>query len=84
MLWVLMISLVLAMLAGSYWPLAGSTVQSRKISRSNIMSLSKSLDRNNGVLKLPLTGDGGIETTVPNSRSGTTLVIPPPDAPGES
>jgi hypothetical protein len=45
-------------------------------------SLSNSLERNNGVLKPPPTGDSAIETTVPNPDPGTTIVIPPPGTPG--
>jgi hypothetical protein len=44
-------------------------------------SLSDKLDRQNGVLTPPKTGDE-IQTEVPNPHPGTTRVIPPPGTPG--
>ena len=45
-------------------------------------SLSEHLDRNQGVITPPPTGDADIQTEAPNPDPGTTRVIPPPGAPG--
>jgi hypothetical protein len=45
-------------------------------------TLSEHLDRNQGVIAPPPTGDAGIHTDAPNPDPGTTLVIPPPGTPG--
>ena len=45
-------------------------------------TLSDKLDRGNGVIVPPATGDSEIETTVPEPNPGTTKVIPPPGTPG--
>ena len=45
-------------------------------------SLSEHLDRNQGVITPPPTGDAEIYTKAPNPNPGTTPVIPPPGTPG--
>ena len=45
-------------------------------------TLSEHLDRNQGVISPPPTGDAEIYTTAPNPDPGTTPVIPPPGSPG--
>lgn len=47
-------------------------------------TLSEYLERNQGVITPPPTGDTDIYTTVPNPNPGTTPVIPPPGTPGGS
>jgi hypothetical protein len=44
-------------------------------------SLSEHLDRNQGVITPPPTGDSDIYTDAPNPNPGTTPVIPPGDVP---
>jgi hypothetical protein len=45
-------------------------------------TLSEHLDKSQGVIKPPATGDTDIYTTAPNPDPGTTRVIPPPGTPG--
>ena len=47
-------------------------------------TLSEHLDRNQGVITPPPTGDTDIYARAPNPNPGTTPVIPPPGAPGGS
>jgi hypothetical protein len=65
-------------------PGAENGAQQQMPDKSPKESLSDLLDRNQGVITPPPTGDTDIYTTAPNPNPGTTLVIPPPGAPGGS